>query len=148
MRTWKQRGGALVFGAVLAGLVMGADASVATAAAAAPATTTTAAAAGPAGIVTRPVAVITMVRIRDLMSAADRQLYRQQIRDARDAAARQRVHGQWMERLQARAAEHGVVMIVEARTPAPERRLVETARPVGPTAAPAPVVAPPPPRAP
>ena len=82
------------------------------------------------------------------MSAADRQLYRQQIRDARDAAARQRVHGQWMERLQARAAEHGVVMIVEARTPAPERRLIETARPAGSTVAPAPVAPPPPPRAP
>ncbi len=134
MRTGKQRGGALVFGALLVGLVWGATASVA-AAESTP--------GNQGAMVSRPVAVVTVVRARDLMSAADRQLYRQQIRDARDVPTRQRIHGEWLERLQARAAEHGVIMVVEARTLPPEWRRVQSTRPVGPEAPP-----PPPPRAP
>ncbi len=148
MRTWKQRAGACVFGAVLVGLLAGAGAS------AAPAEEP--AGANQARIAPGTVSVVTIVRARDLMSAADRQLYRQQIRDARDLPARQRVQAEWLGRLQARAAEHGVVMVIETRTLPPEWRRIQTrGAPTG-AAASGPVVvvrpvepmAPPPPRVP
>lgn len=93
-----------------------------------------------AGAAPRTVAVVTVVRARDLMSGSDRRDYREQIREAPNAAARQRIHGQWLERLQARAAEHGVIMIIETRGPRPVVRQTETA--AAAPAAPATVAAP------
>jgi hypothetical protein len=130
MRTWKQRGGALAFGALLVGLLAGAAPAAAEPAA-------SVRAQGAPGTV----AVVAAVRIRDLMSAADRQLYRQQISQARDLAARQRVQSEWLARLQARAAEHGVIMVIETRPLPPEGRRVATAAAAAPGAA-APAVAP------
>jgi hypothetical protein len=153
MRTWKQCGGALAFGALLVGgLLAGPGVSTAAADAAGPAQTQLRGAPG-------AVAVVTVVRARDLMSAADRQLYRQQLRQAREPEARLRVQAEWLERLQARAAEHGVIMVIQARPAPVEPRRVGTAATT--TAAPAtatpgpavvrpaePVAPPPPPRAP
>lgn len=85
------------------------------------------------------VAVFTMVRARDLMSAADRQAYRRAMREAGSEQARREVREAALERLRQRAAEHGVVVVLEARALRPGER-VEFARPERPAA--------PPPRAP
>ena len=88
-------------------------------------------AAGTGGGAQHEVAVITVVRARDLMSAADRQAYRQAMRQARDEAARQRIRESVLNTVRERAAEHGVVMIIETRAPhvGPRRSEREPVRP-------------------
>jgi hypothetical protein len=63
------------------------------------------------------VAVITLVRARDLMSSAERQSYRRALRQARTAEERQRIRETALETLRQRAAEHGLVMVIETRVP-------------------------------
>lgn len=62
----------------------------------------------------RAVAVITVVRARDLITPAERQAYRTAIRAAKTPEERQRIREAAMERLGQRAAEHGVVMVIDA----------------------------------
>ena len=62
----------------------------------------------------RAVAVVTVVRVRDLITPAERQAYRAAMRDAATPEARQRIRQAAMERLSQRAAEHGVVMVIDA----------------------------------
>ncbi len=127
----ERRGGvALVFGALLAGLVAASLPSVAAADQARPEQVQTA---------PNAVAVVTVVRARDLMSWTDRRTYRDAIRQAPDAAARQRIHAEWAEKLQARATEHGVIMVIETRMMRPDLRRAAgsgeaSARPLPPRA--------------
>lgn len=125
MRTWTRFFGALATAALIAG------AAPAPARADGPAPG--AANGGQPGV-----AVITIVRARDLMSPADRQAYRKAMREAGSDEARQRIRGETMEKLQRRAAEHGVVMVIDTRMMRPGERAFE-ARPDHPA---------PPPRAP
>jgi hypothetical protein len=66
--------------------------------------------------------IVTMVRTRDLVTPAERQAYRQAMGAARTVAERQKVREQMMERVGRRAAEHGVVMIIDAPMVRPELR--------------------------
>jgi len=113
MRTWTRLFGALAAAALIAGT------------APAPAL-----ADGPASAANgdghHGVAVITVVRARDLMSPADRQAYRKAMREAGSDEARQRVREATIERIQQRAAEHGVVMVIETRMVRPGERKSET----------------------
>ncbi|MEI6984848.1 MAG: hypothetical protein WCK65_01865 [Rhodospirillaceae bacterium] len=71
----------------------------------------------------RAMAVISFVRARDLMSGADHQAYRRAIRQADSAEARQRIREATLKTLHERAAEHGVVMMIDTRMMRlPERR--------------------------
>ena len=63
----------------------------------------------------RAVAVVTMVRVRDLITPAERQAYRQAMREAKTPEARLQIRQAAMERMSQRAAEHGKVMVIEAR---------------------------------
>ena len=63
----------------------------------------------------RAVAMVSVVRIRDLITPAERQTYRQAMRDAKTVADRQRIRQTAMERLSQRAAEHGTIMMIDAR---------------------------------
>ena len=63
----------------------------------------------------RAVAVVTVVRARDLISPAERQAYRQAMREAKTPEARQQIRRSMMERVSQRAAEHGKVIVIEAR---------------------------------
>jgi len=130
MRAWTQASGkrprckrqgsiALVFGSLLFGLLAGAAPGLASAESERP---------DQVQATPHAVAVVTVVRARDLMSATDRLTYRAQIRAASTAEARRRVQTEWLDRLQARAVEHGVVMVVETRVLRPEGRQGETAR--------------------
>jgi len=100
MPMWKSQRGVLAFAILIGGSV-----ALPTAADEAPAVSTT----------HHGVAVITVVRVRDLMSPADRQAYRRAMREARTREARRRIHETTLETLRQRAAEHGMVMLVEAR---------------------------------
>jgi len=62
----------------------------------------------------RAVAVVTIVRARDLITPAERQAYRAAIHAAKTPEERQRIHAAAVERLGQRAAEHGVVMVIDA----------------------------------
>ncbi|CAK0757302.1 exported hypothetical protein [Azospirillaceae bacterium] len=92
--------------------------------------------------------VVAMVRVRDLMTPAERQSYRQAMREARDPAAKQRVREQMMERINQRAAKHGVVMIIDAPVMRPEMRSSAENRHPAPVRPAEVAVRPPPPRAP
>jgi hypothetical protein len=61
------------------------------------------------------VAVIAVVRARDLMSPTDRQAYRRAMRAAPTEQARRDIREATLVTLRQRAAEHGMVMVIEAR---------------------------------
>ena len=62
----------------------------------------------------RPLAVVTVVRARDLITPAERQAYREAMRAAKTPEERQRIRDAAVERLSQRAAEHGVIMVIDA----------------------------------
>ena len=62
----------------------------------------------------RQVAVVAVVRARDLVTPAERQAYREAMRTAKTPEERLRIREAAVERLGQRAAEHGVVMIIDA----------------------------------
>ncbi|MEI6557448.1 MAG: hypothetical protein WCO00_03500 [Rhodospirillaceae bacterium] len=71
------------------------------------------------------VAVVAIVRARDLITPAERRAYRQAMREAQTPEARQRLREATIERLHQRAAEHGVVMMIDARMMRPSQRWSE-----------------------
>ena len=97
--------GALALGAALFAAALPAPARADEAVRPAPAT---AEAAAP-----RAVAVVTVVRARDLITPAERQAYRAAMREAKTPEDRQRIRQAALERLGQRAAEHGTVMVID-----------------------------------
>ena len=61
----------------------------------------------------RAVAVVTVVRARDLITPAERQAYRAAMREAKTPEDRLRIRQAAIERLGQRAAEHGTVMVID-----------------------------------
>ncbi len=115
MSLWTRRLGALTLGAILF-------------AAALPATAEEAARTAPgpeAAGGQRAVAVVAMVRARDLITPAERQAYRTAMREAKTPEARQRLRETTLARLSQRAAEHGVVMVIDVPMMRPGQRWSE-----------------------
>ena len=120
--------GALALGAAFFAAALPAQARADEAARPAPAAAETAA--------PRAVAVVTVVRARDLITPAERQAYRAAMREAKTPEDRLRVRQAAVERLSQRAAEHGTVMVIDVPMMRHGQRWSE--REVRPTIHPAP----------
>ncbi|MEI7610242.1 MAG: hypothetical protein WCJ64_22915 [Rhodospirillaceae bacterium] len=122
--SWTRRLGALALGAA-ALAALPALSTPARADEAAPRPAATAEAGGQ-----RAVAVVTVVRTRDLITPAERQAYRQAIRAAKTPEERASIRRAAFERLAQRASEHGVVMIIDAPMRPGQRWSEREARPM------------------